>query len=119
MKTQKFEIEIKVFDGYEFDGYRRLKLPEDMNAYVFFDCPEDEDHLNPISGTPLSAKHKYFIYKKKQSRKIIYEEVREDYLNRGDFYRDYDGDVNMWISYIQSSVKRPILKKVHDDFEVK
>ena len=48
MKNKKFEIEIKVFDGYEFDGYRRLKLPEDMNAYVFFDCPEDEDHLNPI-----------------------------------------------------------------------
>lgn len=117
MKTQKVEIEIKVFDDYEFDGYRKLKLPEDMNAYVFFDCPEDEDHLNPISGTPLSAKHKYFIYKKKPLRKIIYEEVREDHLKRGDFYRD-DGDVNMWISDMQSREKHPILKKVHDDFEV-
>ena len=119
MKTQKVEIEIKAFDGYEFDGYRQLKLPEDMNAYVFFDCPEDEDYLYPISRNDwLSTKHKYFIYKKKPLRKIIYEEVKEDHLKRGDFYRDDDGDVNMWISDMQSREKHPILKKVHDDFEV-
>ena len=43
----------------------------------------------------------------------------KDILNRvisGDFYRDDDGDVNMWISDMQSREKHPILKKVYDGF---
>ena len=116
MKMKMVQNEMPVFDDYEFDGYRTLKPVEDKNVRVFFDCPENEHFLDPITYPIISPKHKYFFYKKKPPRKIIYQEVREDHLKRGDFYRDDDGDVNMWISDMQSREKHPILKKVYDGF---
>lgn len=115
MKTQKVEIEIPIFDGYEFVEYGIVKKKHDLdNYYIYF--PTLEGLLCSANSFHIGEFH--LIYKKKKPRRIIYEEVREDHLKRGDFYRDDDGDVNMWISDMQSREKHPILKKVHDDFEV-
>lgn len=117
MKTQKVEIEIPIFDGYEFDGYRKPNDLECEKLYVYFQDDKESDFFAPANCKVLNEKKSYFFYRKKKPRRIIYEEVREDHLKRGDFYRDDDGDVNMWISDMQSREKHTIIKKVHDDFE--
>ncbi len=119
MKMQKVEIEVPIFDGYKFDGYRSARKDEQLeNLCVYFVRAEiiSEVVLIKAENVAISPLNKYFFYKKKPPRKIIYEEVREDHLKRGDFYRDEDGDVNMWISDMPSCEKHPILKKVHDGF---
>lgn len=114
METQKVEIEIPIFDGYEF--YKLAKV-NDLPVYEI-DCAVLCDGMLICSDFIHSKNIEACIYKRKNPRRIIYEEVRECHLKRGDFYRDDDGDVNMWISDMKSSEKHPILKKVHDDFEV-
>ena len=114
MKTQKVEIEIPIYDGYEFVEYGIVKKKHDLDNYYIY-VPS---FLGLIMVNSLHIGEFHLIYKKKTPRRIIYEEVKEDYLKRGDFYCDEDGDVNMWISDMQSREKHPILKKVHDDFEV-
>ncbi len=112
MKMQKVEVEIPEFNGYEFHGISKINdLPSKKNEYValFHDGLIELEFVH-------QPNIELVIYKKKPPRKIIYEEVREDHLKRGDFYRDEDGDVNMWISDMPSCEKHPILKKVHDGF---
>ena len=114
MKTQKVEIEIPIFDGWEF--YKLAKI-NDLAVYEIDLAVLCDQML--ISADFIHSKNiEVAIYKKKKPRRIIYQEVREDHLKRDDFYRDDDGDVNMWISDMPSREKHPILKKVHDDFEV-
>ena len=117
MKTQKVEIEIPDIDGYDFIGYRELNFPKDRELYIYMEFVNSEFEIDQVKCLNVNLDQRYFLYRKREPRKIIYEEVREDYLNRGDFYRDDDGDVNMWISDMQSREKHTIIKKVHDDFE--
>ena len=122
MKMQKIEVEIPIFEGWEFDGYRSARKDEQLeNLCIYFVRAEiiSEAVLIKAVNVAISPLNKYFFYKKKEPRQIIYEEVREDYLKRGDLYLDDDGDVNMWISDMQSREKHTILKKIHNDFEVK
>jgi hypothetical protein len=112
MKMQKVEVELPVFDGYEF--YKLAKINDlylyDIDCFALCDgCLVDICIIN-------SKNIEICIYKRIEPRKIIYQEIKKDYLKRGDFYRDDDGDVNMWISDMQSLEKHPIIKKVHDDF---
>lgn len=122
MKMQKVEVEVPVFYGYEFDGYRKITDHDNNESYAYIEIPGNQSRLYPakylIKYSGLNNKKNYFFYKKKKPRQIIYQEVREDHLKRGDFYRDDDGDVNMWISDMQSREKHPILEKIRDEFEV-
>lgn len=114
MKMQKVEVEIPIFDGWEF--YKLAKI-NDLAVYEIDLAVLCDQML--ISADFIHSKNiEVAIYKKKKPRKIIYQEVREDYLKRGDFYRDEDGDVNMWISDMPSCEKHPILEKIRDEFEV-
>jgi len=117
MKTQRVEIELPDFDGYEFDGHRTPTLLDSDESYVCMSYPQCQMTLESAKHLSLNYAEKYFFFRKKKPRRIIYEEVKEDHLNRGDFYL-IDSDVYMWTSDTQSSYKRQILKKVHDDFEV-
>lgn len=122
METQKVEIEIPVFDGMEFLRIGILSRSEAEDADIKV-CSVIHQKNGRYSYGGLADPEYYIgliniIYRKKRQRRIIYEEVREDHLKRGDFYRDDDGDVNMWISDMQSREKHTIIKKVHDDFEV-
>lgn len=118
MKTQKVEIELPALYGYEFDGYRKPNDSECEKLYVYFQDDEGCDFFAPANCKVLNEKKSYFFYKKKKPRRIIYEEVREDYLKQGDAYLDDSGCVNEWIYKEQSRDKKLILKKIHDDFEV-
>ena len=114
MKMQKVEVEIPEFNEYEFYGLSKINdLPSKKNEYVAL----FHDGLIKLEFVH-QPNIELVIYKKKPPRKIIYEEVREDHLKRGDFYRDEDGDVNMWISDMPSCEKHPILEKIRDEFEV-
>lgn len=112
MKMQKVEIEIPIFDGWEF--YKLAKINDlaiyDIDFAVL--CDQTLIYADFIQSKNIEVA----IYRKKKPRKIIYEEVREDHLKRGDFYRDDDGYVNMWISDMPSREKHQILKKVYDGF---
>ena len=114
MKTQKVEIEIPIFDGWEF--YKLAKI-NDLAVYEIDLAVLCDQML--ISADFIHSKNiEVAIYKKKKPRRIIYEEVREDYLKQGDTYLDSSGCVNEWIYKDQSRDKNFILKKIHDDFEV-
>ena len=114
MKMQKVEVEIPEFNGYEFYGITRINnLPKNKNGFAALFHDELID-LRYVHQPNIEL----VIYKNKTLRKIIYQEVREDYIKRGDFYRDDDGDVNMWISDMQSREKHPIIEKIRDEFEV-
>ena len=123
MKMQKVEIEVPKFYEYDFVGHRSLIIPNDNDLYVLIEHGEGAYSIKQVEllNSRLDCSRldcKFFLYKKKRPRKIIYEEVREDYLKRGDLYLDDDGVVNMWISDMQSREKHTILKKIHNDFEV-
>lgn len=123
MKMQKVEIEVPKFYGYDFVGHRSLIIPNDNDLYVLIEHGEGEYSIKQVEllNSRLDCSRldcKFFLYKKKRPRKIIYEEVREDYLKRGDLYLDDNGDVNEWVFREQSRDKNIILKKIHDDFEV-
>lgn len=117
MKTKKVEIELPDIDGYEFVGYRTLVVGDDSELYVYMEFDKSEFAIDKITCLKVNSSRREFLYRKRKPRRIIYEEVREDHLNRGDFYL-IDSDVYMWTSDTPSSYKRQILKKVHNDFEV-
>lgn len=116
METQKVEIELPYFDGYEFVGYRELNFPKDRELYVYMELANSEFEIDQVKCLNVSLGQRYFLYREIEPRKIVYQEIKKDYLKRGDFYRDDDGDVNMWISDMPSREKHPILKKVYDGF---
>ena len=116
MKMQKIEVEIPILDGWEFDGYRKLNITSDAKC-VYMEI-NDYSAVKCADSLDVNSKKKYLFYKKKPPRKIIYEEVREDYLKRGDLYLDDNGDVNEWVFREQSRDKNIILAKIHDEFEV-
>jgi len=118
MKMQKVEIEVPKFYEYDFLGYRSLIIPGDNDLYVLIEHGEGVYSIKQVELLNASLDCKFFLYKKKRPRKIIYEEVREYYLKRGDLYLDDNGDVNEWVFREQSRDKNIILKKIHDDFEV-
>ena len=117
MKTQKVEIELPVFDGYEFVGYR-INTILDENLYVLRRDALGDYKLVKQDETSNVTNIRYFFYRKKQNRRIIFEETVVDYIKRGDFFLNNSGCVIKWFYKEQSLQKFIILKKIHDDFEV-
>ncbi len=117
MKTQKVEVELPDIYGYEFVGYRTLVVGDDSELYVYMEFDKSEFAIEKITCLNVNLNQRYFLYRKKKPRRIIYEEVREDYLKQGDTYLDDSGCVNEWIYKDQSRDKNFILKKIQDDFE--
>lgn len=123
MRMQRVEIDVPVFEGYDFLRLGTVHECEanDSNIKV---CRVSQNDDGTYCYGLLNTSRFYneetcLIYRKKQPRKIIYEEAREDYLKRGDLYLNDNGCVNEWIFKDQSRDKNIILAKVHDDFEVK
>ena len=118
MKMQKVEIEVPVFEGYEFYKYGLIdeSTPDDIHI-----C------RHQMSGVQLVDKlrvvickdTRYLIYKKKPSRRIIFEEIGVGYVKPGDLFIDDHGMLQIWDGKCCSFTNAPKLRKVHDDFEVK
>lgn len=115
MKTQKVEIEIPIFDGYEFVEYGIVKKKHELdNYYIYF--PPLEGLLCLANSFHIGEFH--FIYRKKPTRKIIFEETVVDYVEPGELFMDDFGMPNIWEGKGPSFMKASKLKKTLDDFEV-
>ena len=124
MKMQKVEIEVPEFDGYEFVGYRCLdEIPAPGTVYVLQDYTSNPGNRDPeladAKFSMLFLSTKYFLYKKKPPRKIIFEEIEVGYVKPGNLYIDEYGLPRIWDGKCCSFMNAPKLRKVHDDFEVK
>lgn len=117
METQKVEIELPVFDGYEFVGYR-INTILDENLYVLRRDALGDYELVKQDEISNVTNIRYFFYRKKQKRRIIFEETVVDYVEPGELFMDDFGMPNIWEGKGPSFMKAPKLKKIQDDFEV-
>lgn len=115
MKTQKVEIELPVFDGYEFYKFAKVN---DLPAHEI-DCAVLCDGMLICSEFIHSKNIEVCIYKRKNPRRIIFEETVVDYVKPGELFMDDFGMPNIWDGKGPSFMQAPKLKKTLDDFEVK
>ena len=110
MKMQKVEVEIPIFDGWEF--YKLAKI-NDLAVYEIDLAVLCDQML--ISADFIHSKNiEVAIYKKKKPRQIIYQEVKEDYLPLFVLLKDFGRSRRIihFISHDSREVVAGLLNKV-------
>ena len=116
MKMQRVEIDVPVFEGYDFLRLGTVHECEanDSNIKV---CRVNQNDDGTYCYGLLNTSRFYngetcLIYRKKQHNKIIFEEIKTDYPVFGEYYLTYDKCVLMWTTHSQTKNKYKILKLV-------
>lgn len=114
MIMQRVEIDVPVFEGYDFLRLGTVHECEanDSNIKV---CRVSQNDDGTYCYGLLNTSRFYngetcLIYRKKQHNKIIFEEIRTDYPVFGEFYLREDGSVIRWKSSHQSETRFRIFK---------